>query len=809
MSISRFVGATSREAMRQVRMALGPDALIISNKRINGGVEILATDSTDEAAAHAMAASKTTVASNPAVSSSTTSSGSRPPMTPPPRPPSSTQEVMSAIQSLKGSLEGRIEEVMWSNQLRVNSELLSLFQNLLSYGFSMALLRAMLKRLPAGLSLRAAMQWVRKELDTHLPVLKSEDHLWQPGLALALVGPTGVGKTTTIAKLAARAVRKFSSENVVLVTTDTYRIGAHEQLKIYADLLHIKIHVVQKPQELRQVILGLRADQVILIDNVGVSQRDKYVQDQSMMLASAGRRIQRLLVVNAASHGDTLDEVARMYRKDAGTSLTGCIISKVDEASRLGAALDIALRYQLPIHYVSDGQRVPEDLRYLNASQLVDMALSKSPNNRALFAPTTADLAALISANEVQEQAKTKTQNTSSHTQMLQQIIALSNSSNEVVDLDQLRHVAGLIDEAAFASAAFDLWRDSKKKHQLPDLPERAATQLRDSVLEANSVAAVQPVVVHHIKRRLSAEKAQLYASVVGAGTGALLAMPLLQLKEQSAWYTNSGINQRVGIEKKTKTTTHGVSGRFELEHAIQWVQENSPPSAVVHWVEEHNNELWQQWQYNKTNVMVLVAPSTRCWHVDGHSTPAAIVKQLNFYALNHHKMSLPYRRVMDKMYAEQRFWYAQTPIELRVRGGEVVRLQLYALQVLDAKNLTEIKTHYAFCLVDSLLETSPEQMARWLLQHTEAKRVLRFVGRAYHHQALQNFVKQQRLDRELGLELAALFGAAAWELEQETALDAVNTLLLALSGDGALRQTQVTASLLKLFNLKDLLQQH
>lgn len=799
MNISRFFGATSREAMRQVRIALGPDALIVSNKRVNGGVEILATDSTAalEPTPSAPAAPSTALASPASQPTSSPAAGTRPPMSPPPRTPgASTQEVMNAISSLKGSLEGRIEEVIWSNQLRVNPDLLSLFQSLLAYGFSTSLLRAMLKRLPANLSLRAAMQWVRKELDTHLPVLKSEDHLWQPGLALAVVGPTGVGKTTTIAKLAARAVRRFSAENVVLITTDTYRIGAHEQLKIYADLMHVKVHVVQNAQQLRQVLLSLRADQVILIDNVGVSQRDKYVQDQAALLASGGRRIQRVLALNAASHGDTLDEVARMYSKDGGSPLAGCIITKIDEASRLGAALDVALRFQLPIHYVSDGQRVPENLRFMSASQLVDMALSQSPNNRALFALTSADLAALVSAPNVQ--AQVQAQSIATHNHMLKQILALSSVSNDDIQIEQLRKVAGLIDETAFGSAAFDLWRDSKKKHQLPDLPDLALTHLRQGVLEANELAASQPVLVHHVRQRLSGEKAQLYTTMVGAGGGKLLSIPLLQLSDKTSWYANSGVNQRVDPAKS----------RFELTHALNWVEKNAPPSPRIHWVEEYNNQCWRQWQQEDLNVMALVAPSTRCWHVDGHSTPAAIVKRLEFYALNYAQMPLPYQSIAGVKMSGLSFWYAQTPIELRSRGGKTVRLTLYAFQILDTKTMAEVKTFYAFARLKPELSYSPEQMAIWLLQHTESKNALRFVGRAYHQKPLQNFAKQGQLDKDILLELAALFGGAAWEMDQYKSLRPVNHLLLQFAGPTALRQTQVTSSLLKFFNLKDLLQQ-
>lgn len=795
MNISRFFGSTSREAMRQVRLALGPDALIVSNKRVNGGVEILATDATSHAQLSAPAAP---VAPNTAKSMyedmSPAHAPERPTMVPPPRlaPTTPPQELMSAISSLKGSLEGRIEELLWSNELRSNSSQLTLFQNLLSFGFSTALLRALLKRLPANLSLRAAMQWVRKELDTHLPVLKSENHLWQPGLALALVGPTGVGKTTTLAKLAARAVRQFGAENVVLITTDTYRIGADTQLKIYADLLHVSIHVVRNAQELRQVMLGLRSDQIILIDNVGVSQRDKYVQDQASMLASAGRRIQRLVVLNAASHGDTLDEVARTYSKDGGTPLAGCVISKVDEASRLGAALDVALRYQLPIHYISDGQRVPENLRYLTATQLVDMALAKSPNSRMLFAPTTADLAALMTATEVQEQVQT--QQAANQDQMIKQVLALSSLANE--DLDVLRQIVGMLDQCALSSAAFDFWRDTKKKHQLPDLSQWAQDQLRSAVQESTETSPTEPVLVHHIKQRLTGMQSQLYASVVGAATGELLALSLLQLSDKKTWYSNSGLNQQTPKE-----------GRFELEHALDWVQQHAPPATLVHWVEEQNNQLWGQWTEQKHNVMALVAPATKCWHVNGHSTPAAIVKSLELYALNFPKMGLPFQQLAGHGVTDVSLWYGITPIELRTRGGQTQHLNLFALQLLDAKTLKEVKTYYCFTLLDKNLAAAPEQLAKWLLQHIESKNLLRFVGRAYHNRPLQTYIKQQDLPNDYALELAGLLGAAAWELDQYKNLLSVRRVLEQLVGPSALKQNQVTSSLLKLLSLKDLLQ--
>src|SRR5699024_1658479 len=179
--------------MRQVRLALGPEALIVSNKRVNGGVEILATDQTSlseegvqDLAAPASYVDAPDAAYHPAATGD--------------------QNLLGAIGELRGSLENRIDELLWGSQLRRAPQAVTLFQSLLRFGFSTALLRAMLKRLPDPCAMHAAFRWARNELVKHLPVLSSEDVLWQPGLTLALVGPTGVGKTTTIAKLAARCV---------------------------------------------------------------------------------------------------------------------------------------------------------------------------------------------------------------------------------------------------------------------------------------------------------------------------------------------------------------------------------------------------------------------------------------------------------------------------------------------------------------------------------------------------------------------------------------------------------------------------
>ena len=158
---------------------------------------------------------------------------------------------------------------------------------------------------------------------------------------------------------------------LALITTDGYRIGGYEQLRIYGKILGVMVHSVKDEADLRIALAELKNKHTVLIDTVGVSQRDKMVTEQVAMLSGADAGVKRLLCLNATSTGETLSEVVRAYK---GNGLAGCILTKLDEAATIGGALDIAIRQKLNIYYVASGQRVPEDLHVANKQYLVDRA---------------------------------------------------------------------------------------------------------------------------------------------------------------------------------------------------------------------------------------------------------------------------------------------------------------------------------------------------------------------------------------------------------------------------------------------------
>lgn len=386
---SKVVAPSSREALRLIREKLGPDAIILSNRATPAGVEIVAIA---EDAAAQIAASDLPVAlpvAAPKMSNIAT-----------PQPaeaarPQAADSVLSELHSMRGMIEEQLSGLVWNEKQRRDPVRSHLLRALLGAGFSARLAKAMLDHLPTGQSYTTGMAWVKSELARNLPMLENEDALMDGGGVYALMGPTGVGKTTTTAKLAARCVMRFGPEKLALVTTDSYRIGAYEQLRIYGQILGVSVHAVKDAVDLQLVLNDLRDKHMVLIDTVGMSQRDRTVSDQIAMLCGAGRPVKRLLLLNASSHGDTLNEVVHAYRYGihgaGGNDLAGCIFTKLDEATHPGALLDTVIRHRLPVHYVSSGQKVPENLMLADRRSLVD-SVFQAGSRSALFIPGEADL---------------------------------------------------------------------------------------------------------------------------------------------------------------------------------------------------------------------------------------------------------------------------------------------------------------------------------------------------------------------------------------------------------------------------------
>ncbi|MBW7903644.1 MAG: flagellar biosynthesis protein FlhF, partial [Rhodocyclaceae bacterium] len=284
--------------------------------------------------------------------------------------------VMAEIRALRQIVEQHMAGFAWGETARNEPVKTELLRQMLDSGFSPQLARELLDDLPHELDARQAQAWARGAADRALRTLGSDHDIIERGGVFALVGPTGVGKTTTTAKLAARCVLRHGASKLALVTTDGYRIGAHEQLRIYGRILGVPVHLVKDGDDLRQTLAELSHKHMVLVDTMGMSQRDQMVTEQIGMLSACN--VQRLLLLNATGRGDTMDDVVRAYR---GGGLAGCILTKVDEAASLAPALDVAMRHGLKLHYVSNGQRVPEDLHLPNRAYLLHRAFKDAPES--------------------------------------------------------------------------------------------------------------------------------------------------------------------------------------------------------------------------------------------------------------------------------------------------------------------------------------------------------------------------------------------------------------------------------------------
>ncbi|APW36627.1 flagellar biosynthesis protein FlhF [Rhodoferax koreense] len=301
--------------------------------------------------------------------------------------------IVDELQAMKEMIEERFSTMAWLGQAKQDPIQSNLMLKLIRAGYSPALARAVLERLPEELGAAEAVRWLMDVLERNLKTDVRAPSLFDQGGIYALVGATGVGKTTTAAKLAAHCVRVHGANSVGLITLDTYRVAAHEQLRAYGRMLGVVAHLAHDRAALQDLLGLLGNKKMVLIDTTGIAPRDPRKRDMLDVLDLP--KVNRMLVLNAGGHGDTLDDVLTSFKT---SGVQQAILSKVDEAVKLGPSLDAIIRHQLVLRGVCNGQRVPEDWEAADPKKLIGTSMRSS--SKSAFDPKAADLSFFFSPSE-------------------------------------------------------------------------------------------------------------------------------------------------------------------------------------------------------------------------------------------------------------------------------------------------------------------------------------------------------------------------------------------------------------------------
>jgi flagellar biosynthesis protein FlhF len=393
MIVKRFYAETSREALRLVRQALGNEAMILGNRKTANGVEVMAVAESEVRTVTGGASPRAPAKpAATAIPSAPQAASTRPQATP------GGFDVVHELRLLRSLMEEQVAALAWNDLRRRQPARSTALRKLLSAGFSVGLARKLVDRMPEGMDEARGLRWTKAALQAMLNIVPEENGIINRGGVFALVGPTGVGKTTTVAKLAAQATLRYGANHVALVTTDTYRIGAVDQLRVYAKILGVPVISIKDETDMRVALGDLRSRRIVLIDTIGMGQRDRRLVDQVALLCGEGKSVQRLLLLSAISQTDVLAEVVNAYK---GASMAGCVLTKLDESLTLGGALDVLIRHKMPLYYVTNGQRVPEDLHRASPLYLVERAIRLAPET-GMFAITDEDVPYLFAESAPQ-----------------------------------------------------------------------------------------------------------------------------------------------------------------------------------------------------------------------------------------------------------------------------------------------------------------------------------------------------------------------------------------------------------------------
>ncbi|MCP1626549.1 flagellar biosynthesis protein FlhF [Pseudomonas nitroreducens] len=394
--------------MKLVRDELGPDASIIGNRRVAGGVELTAAldyqapvaaskpnpaleaelRKTQAKIAQARADLSAPSRASDGVRGDRQMYGTEKPrrsaaetlaaaMDAPvaPAPAAAGQQALEAMRfelnGLRELIEVQLGSIAWNQLQNQRPKQAGLWRRLQRMGLPADLSRNLLERVASIADPKQAWRMLLAHLARSINT--PEIDLLEQGGVVALVGPAGMGKTTTLAKLAARYVLKYGAQSIALVSMDSFRIGAQEQIKTLGRILNVPVTLVDPGQSLIQAMAPLARKRLVLIDTAGLPANDPALRMQLEALSSLSLNVKNYLVLAATSQSQVLKSAWQNYRS---CGLAGCILTKLDEAGSLGEALALAISQHLPVAYLADGPKIPDDLHVARAHQLVSRAVS-------------------------------------------------------------------------------------------------------------------------------------------------------------------------------------------------------------------------------------------------------------------------------------------------------------------------------------------------------------------------------------------------------------------------------------------------
>ena len=367
MNMKRFHERNMHTALQKIREELGDDAVIISSNQSATGVEVVAA--TDyEAVANSDVVSN--VESFEQSSANNTEYLQQNIESQPIVQQIDTTAIEEEITQLRSIIESQTELISWRKLIAHNPSTRKLLQKLSISGFGFNLSKNLLSKVKDINDFDRAWSEIETGLKEKISI--TQESVIEEGGIVALVGPTGVGKTTTIAKIAAQYVMSHGNNDIAIISTDHFRIGAHDQISIYGSILNVPVITANNEAELHKALKIVKNKNLVLIDTAGLSQRDARVHEITDILSKLSKELITYLVVSANSQLCVQKDVISKFNSD---NLSGVVVSKTDEALQIGGILTALIEQNLSIAYETTGQRVPEDINRPDHDQLLAKAI--------------------------------------------------------------------------------------------------------------------------------------------------------------------------------------------------------------------------------------------------------------------------------------------------------------------------------------------------------------------------------------------------------------------------------------------------